>query len=83
MKRSLLALIRIYQLTISVFLGPNCRFYPSCSAYSFQAIDAHGVTKGLRMSAVRIGKCHPLHPGGYDPVPNDPRLNANAVEEGL
>ena len=81
MKRSIPAIIRIYQLTISVFLGPNCRFYPSCSAYSFEAIDNHGPVKGLRMSALRIGKCHPLHPGGYDPVPNDPRLDT--VEEGL
>ena len=81
MKRSLLALIRIYQLVISVFLGPSCRFYPTCSSYSSQAIDTHGVLKGLRMSAFRIGKCHPFHPGGYDPVPDDPRLDA--VEEGL
>jgi putative membrane protein insertion efficiency factor len=81
MKRTLLAIIRIYQLTISVFLGPHCRFYPNCSSYSSKAIDTHGPIKGLRLSAIRIGKCHPFHPGGYDPVPNDPRLNA--VEEAL
>ena len=81
MKRPLLAIIRIYQLAASVFLGPNCRFYPSCSAYSFQAIETHGPTKGLTMSAIRVSKCHPFHPGGYDPVPNYPP--PNAVEEGL
>ena len=80
MKRALLALIRMYQLTISVLLGPRCRFYPTCSSYSSQAIDTHGVNKGLRMSLARIGKCHPFHSGGYDPVPNDPQLTA--VEKG-
>ena len=81
MKRALLALIRMYQLTISALIGPHCRFHPTCSTYSFQAIDAHGVSKGLRMSVVRICKCHPFHPGGCDPVPNDPQLTA--VEKGV
>jgi len=81
MKKALLAIIRLYQLTISVFLGPHCRFYPSCSSYSSEAIETHGVIKGLGLSAIRLGKCHPIHPGGYDPVPGDPKLHA--VEEGL
>jgi putative membrane protein insertion efficiency factor len=81
MKRFLLAIIRIYQLTISALIGPRCRFYPSCSAYSHQAIDTHGALRGIGMSAVRISKCHPFHPGGYDPVPHGPIRNA--VEEAL
>ncbi|MDA9679965.1 membrane protein insertion efficiency factor YidD [Gammaproteobacteria bacterium] len=81
MKRLLLTTIRVYQLTLSVFFGPRCRFYPNCSTYSSQAIDDHGVIKGLRISAIRILKCHPFHPGGYDPVPSD--LQFNAVEKEL
>ena len=81
MKRALLALIRIYQLTISVLLGPHCRFHPTCSTYSFEAIDAHGVNKGLRLALVRIGKCHPFHPGGCDLVPDNEKLTA--VEKGI
>lgn len=81
MKRALLALIRIYQLTISVFLGPRCRFYPSCSAYSSEAIETYGVLKGLGMTVVRVGKCHPFHPGGFDPVPTEQQTST--VEEGI
>ena len=81
MKRALVSLIRFYQLTISVFLGPRCRFHPSCSAYSTEAIETHGVIRGLGMTAVRIAKCHPFHPGGYDPVPTDQQ--PSAVEEGI
>ena len=80
MKRALLSLIRFYQLTISVFLGPRCRFLPTCSAYSTEAIETHGVIKGLRMTAVRVGKCHPFHPGGYDPVPIDQQ--SSTVDQG-
>ena len=81
MKRALLSLIRFYQLTISVFLGPRCRFHPSCSAYSAEAIETHGVIRGLRMTAVRVAKCHPFHAGGYDPVPTDQQ--PSTVEEGI
>ena len=48
---------------------PTCRFYPTCSSYALEAIEVHGVKKGSVMSTKRILKCHPLHPGGYDPVP--------------
>ena len=69
MKATLLAIIRLYQLTISVFLGPRCRFQPTCSNYSLEAIAAYGIIKGLGMTISRISKCHPFHQGGYDPVP--------------
>ncbi len=67
-KKILLKLIDIYQ-SISKLTPPVCRFYPTCSEYTKQAIIAHGVLKGGFLGIKRILKCHPLHPGGYDPVP--------------
>jgi len=60
--------IRIYQRVISPFLPKRCRFYPTCSQYAVEAIEKHGL-RGLWLAIKRILKCHPLHPGGYDPVP--------------
>jgi len=65
----LLLLIRAYQLAISPMLGNRCRFYPSCSEYSMEALSRHGLLRGLWLSMRRIGRCHPWHPGGYDPIP--------------
>ncbi len=64
-----LLLIRAYQLAISPMLGNRCRFHPSCSDYSMDALRRHGLFKGLWLAARRVGRCHPWHPGGYDPVP--------------
>lgn len=64
----LLALIRFYQLFISPFLAPSCRFTPSCSRYAYEAIQLHGALKGVLLGAGRLARCHPFHPGGYDPV---------------
>lgn len=69
MKYFLLGLIKIYQLTISGLLGPHCRFHPSCSSYTFEAVQKFGALKGLWLGIKRILKCHPYHPGGFDPVP--------------
>jgi hypothetical protein len=69
MKKVLLFLIKIYQKFISKLLGKNCRFYPSCSSYTYQAIEEHGCFIGIFLGIKRILKCHPFHPGGYDPVP--------------
>ena len=69
MKQVFLALIRFYQKWISRFLPSSCRFYPSCSEYTFQAIEKYGVLQGGWMGVRRIGRCHPFHPGGFDPVP--------------
>ena len=69
MRTVLQALIRLYQLVLSPLLGPRCRFHPSCSHYMHEAIEVHGVARGLWLGLRRLGRCHPLHPGGYDPVP--------------
>ena len=69
MKHVLLALIRGYQYLFRPLLGSNCRFYPSCSDYAREAVEKHGALKGGWLALRRILRCHPYHPGGYDPVP--------------
>jgi hypothetical protein len=71
MKYVALALIRLYQLTLSPILPPSCRFEPSCSHYSYDAIKRFGFFKGGWLSVRRISRCHPFNPGGYDPVPEE------------
>ena len=66
--RSLVAALRFYQRFLSPFTGSSCRFYPSCSDYSIQALLKHGLFLGTIKTVVRLLKCHPYHPGGYDPV---------------
>lgn len=61
--------IRFYQNFISPLKPPTCRFYPTCSAYAIEAIQKKGPVKGTWLAIKRIAKCHPFHPGGYDPVP--------------
>ena len=70
MKRLLLGMIRVYQLFLSPVLGSSCRFEPSCSCYTHEAIEKHGAFKGSWLGLKRIGKCHPWNQGGYDPVPD-------------
>jgi putative membrane protein insertion efficiency factor len=62
-------LIRIYQWTVSPLLGPRCRFHPSCSNYALGAIERFGILRGGWLTLKRLGRCHPWHPGGFDPVP--------------
>lgn len=69
MKRLLLGLIRGYRYFVSPLLGPRCRFHPTCSVYAIEAIESHGPFRGAWLSAKRISRCHPWHPGGVDPVP--------------
>lgn len=64
-----LQLIRLYQRFISPALPPSCRFTPTCSHYTYEAIARYGVVKGGWLGVKRIARCHPLNPGGYDPVP--------------
>jgi putative membrane protein insertion efficiency factor len=69
MRSLLLALIRLYQLTLSPFVGRACRFEPSCSRYTASCIELHGAARGSWLGLKRIARCHPFHPGGYDPPP--------------
>ncbi len=70
-KKTFIIFIDMYKLCISPFLGNNCRFYPTCSAYMKEAITYHGAAKGLYLGLKRILRCNPFFPGGYDPVPKD------------
>ena len=69
MKTLLIGVLRFYRYAISPLLGRNCRFHPSCSEYAIEAVQRHGARRGGWLAAKRVGRCHPFHPGGYDPVP--------------
>jgi len=68
MKFVLLFVIRIYQ-GVSKFTLPRCRFYPTCSQYTYEAVSRHGVFYGTWLGIKRVARCHPFHPGGHDPIP--------------
>lgn len=92
MRNLAISMIKFYQLTISPLTGKSCRFYPSCSCYAEEAIQQYGVLKGGYLTLIRLLKCHPFHPGGYDPVNSynhlsgdgkterSPTINTNHVE---
>jgi putative membrane protein insertion efficiency factor len=67
-RRAGAALIGVYRRFLSPLLGPRCRFFPSCSAYAQEAVERHGLLRGGACALWRLVRCHPLHPGGYDPV---------------
>lgn len=69
LKKTILSLIKFYQKYISIFLGKNCIFQPSCSNYTYEAIEKHGILKGSYLGIKRIFRCHPYTQGGFDPVP--------------
>lgn len=68
----LIALVRLYQITLSWALGGHCRFHPSCSNYALAVLRTHGAWRGALHSVRRVSKCHPFHPGGWDPPPPAP-----------
>ena len=69
MRFVLKTLIRVYQVALSPLLGPNCRYYPTCSQYAIEAIETHGSLRGAWLTIKRISRCHPWHESGFDPVP--------------
>ena len=69
MRWLLIFLVRGYQVVLSPLLPSTCRFYPSCSAYAVEALERHGAWRGAKLTIRRLARCHPFHPGGYDPVP--------------
>ncbi len=68
MKKIIISVLRLYKIFISPLLGHNCRFTPTCSSYAILALEKYRIGKALAMVARRLLKCHPFHPGGYDPV---------------
>lgn len=79
MKTVLLFLLGIYRSAISPWLGPRCRFEPTCSVYAGEALSQHGIIKGLGLAIWRLGRCHPFARGGIDPVPQ--RLGSRGANE--
>ncbi len=69
MRHFIVLIVRAYQLYISPLLPSACRYYPSCSSYAIEAVERHGVIRGISLAVRRIARCHPFRPGGYDPVP--------------
>ena len=67
--------VRAYRLLLSPWVGHNCRFQPTCSAYALEALEKHGAIKGAALTIRRIGRCHPLGSSGYDPVPDPSKKN--------
>lgn len=80
MKSLLIAILRGYRYWISPLLGRHCRFYPTCSEYAAEAIASHGAVRGLALTVRRLGRCHPWHAGGVDPVP--PQRHRKAADHG-
>ena len=65
----LIALVRAYRFLLSPWIGQHCRFNPTCSVYAIEALEQHGALRGCALTLARLGRCHPFHPGGEDPVP--------------
>ncbi|MCJ8169431.1 membrane protein insertion efficiency factor YidD [Atopomonas sediminilitoris] len=80
MRSLALGLIRVYRYAISPMMASHCRFYPSCSCYAQEAIEQYGVVHGGWLTVRRLSRCHPWHPGGYDPVPENPSRSSSMAE---
>jgi putative membrane protein insertion efficiency factor len=74
-----LGAIALYRRFISPLLGTRCRYHPTCSAYAAEAIEVHGLPRGMWLATKRVGRCHPWHDGGFDPVPRPGRMPSEEV----
>jgi putative membrane protein insertion efficiency factor len=83
MKSLLLALLRAYQYLLSPWIGGSCRYWPTCSEYSREAIELHGAARGSYMTLARLARCHPYGAGGVDPVPAKFRWRCWCAEAGI
>jgi len=83
MKILLISLIRLYQKTLSLVMGGSCRFYPTCSTYSIEAIEKHGSLKGSWLMVKRIARCQPMSSGGIDPVPDTEQDHSNCQKHSI
>jgi putative membrane protein insertion efficiency factor len=81
-RAALLFLIRLYQMTLSRLIGPSCRFEPSCSRYTATCIERFGALRGSWLGIKRVGRCHPLNPGGYDPPPQSEHHHRHEAHHG-
>ncbi|HJM88468.1 MAG TPA: membrane protein insertion efficiency factor YidD [Dehalococcoidia bacterium] len=81
LRRAALAAIRLYQRSVSPSLGTNCRYEPTCSAYTYEAVERHGAVRGTWMGIRRIARCRPGRAGGYDPVVVESELGSPATAE--
>ncbi len=77
MRQLIITLVRLYQRLVSPLLAPRCRFYPSCSQYMIEAVQQHGSLRGTALGLRRLLRCHPLNPGGMDPVPGRDTENSS------
>ncbi|MEZ5175074.1 MAG: membrane protein insertion efficiency factor YidD [Acidimicrobiia bacterium] len=81
-QRLALSVIRIYQRLLSPLMGRNCRYHPTCSRYTYEAIEIHGAMRGSWLGIRRIARCHPFHDGGFDPVPGSDATLAGRAQGG-
>lgn len=81
MRRLLTGLVRFYQLAMSPYIAPSCRYTPTCSEYTIESIEKHGIFRGTWLALRRIGRCHPGFEGGYDPVPEKKPSNNHVIEQ--
>jgi len=81
MKKILLLLIRVYKMTLSPLLGRHCRFLPTCSEYTYEAVERFGAGKGAYLGLRRILKCHPFHAGGHDPIPELSEVKSKWIQK--